>query len=59
MRSLYAGSGPKAEGVPTYNQRGRGSGPCRFWGGLDKARHIVPTALLVWVQRLTLNIALF
>ena len=51
-RSLYASSGPKAEGVPTNNQRGRGSGPCRFWGGLDKARHIVPTALLVRVQRL-------
>ena len=40
-RSLYASSGPKAEGVPTNNQRGRGSGPCRLWGGLDKARHIV------------------
>ena len=39
-RSLYASSGPKAEGVPTNNQRGRGSGPCRLWGGLDKARHI-------------------
>ena len=26
-RSLYASSGPKAEGVPTNNQRGRGSGP--------------------------------
>ena len=51
-RSLYASSCPKAEGVPTNNQRGRGSGPCRFWGGLDKARHIVPTALLVSVQRL-------
>ena len=51
-RSLYASSGPKAEGVPTNNQRGRGSGPCRLWGGLDKARHIVPTALLVRVQRL-------
>ena len=25
-RSLYASSGPKAEGVPTNNQRGRGSG---------------------------------
>ena len=50
-RSLYASSGPKAEGVPTNNQRGRGSGPCRLWGGLDKARHIVPTALLVRVQR--------
>ena len=50
-RSLYASSGPKAEGVPTNNQRGRGSGPCRLWGGLDKARHIVTTALLVRVQR--------
>ena len=50
-RILYASSGPKAEGVPTNNQRGRGSGPCRLWGGLDKARHIVPTALLVRVQR--------
>ena len=28
--SLYASSGPKAEGVPTNNQRGRGSGPCRL-----------------------------
>ena len=35
-----------AEGVPTNNQRGQRSGPC-----LDKARHIVPTALLVRVQR--------
>ena len=39
-----------AEGVPTNNQRGRRSGPCRLWGGFDKARHIVPTALLVRVQ---------
>ena len=52
MRSLYASSGPKAEGVPTNNQRERGSGPCRLGGGWDKARHIVPTALLVRVQRL-------
>ena len=36
-----------AEGNPTNNQRGQRSGPCRLWGGLDKARHIVPTALLV------------
>ena len=50
---MYANSGPKAEGVPTNNQRGRGSGPCRLRGGLDKARHIVPTALLVRVQRFT------
>ena len=44
---LYASSDPKAEGVPTNNQRGLGAGPCRLRGGLDKARHIVPTALLV------------
>ena len=29
-RSLYASSGTKAEGVPTNNQRGRGSEPCRL-----------------------------
>ena len=34
----------------TNIQRGRGSGPCLFWGGLDKSRHIVPTAFLVGVQ---------
>ena len=28
-RSLYSSAGPKTEGVPTSNQRGRGSGPCR------------------------------
>ena len=39
-----------AEGVPTNNQRGRRSGPCGLWEGLDKARHIVPTTLLVRVQ---------
>ena len=44
-RSLYASLGPKAEGVPTNNQRGRGSGICRLLGGLGKARHIVQTAL--------------
>ena len=27
-RSMYTSSGTEAEGVPTYNQRGRGSGPC-------------------------------
>ena len=51
-RSLYASSGPKEEGVRTNNQMGWGSGLCRLWGGLDKARHIVQTALLVKVQRL-------
>ena len=53
--SLYASSGFKAEGVPTNNQRQRGSGPCRLWGGLEKARHIVPTAFLVRVQCLKLT----
>ena len=48
--SLYASSGPKAEGVPTNNHRGQWS-PCRLIGGLDNARHIVPTALLGRVQR--------
>ena len=52
MRSLYASSGPKAVGVPINNLRVRRSGPCRLLGGLDKARHIVPTALLVRVKRL-------
>ena len=51
-RSLYASSGPKAEGVRTNNPRGRGSGPWRLLGGIEKVRHIVPTALLVRVQRL-------
>ena len=50
-RSLYASSGPKAEGVPTNNERGRVSGPCCLLGALDKARLIVPTALLSRVQR--------
>ena len=44
---LEASSGPKTEVVPTNNQRGRGSGSRLLWGGLDKSRHIVPTALLV------------
>ena len=39
-----------AEGLSTNNQRGRKSGPCRLSGGLDKARYIVQTALLVRVQ---------
>ena len=39
-----------AEGVPTNYQRGRSSGLCRLLGGLDQARHIVPTTLLVRVQ---------
>ena len=41
-----------AEGVRTNNQRERESGSCHLYGGLDKARHIVQTALLVRVQRL-------
>ena len=40
------------EWVTTNNERGRGSGPCRLGGGEEKVRHIVPTALLVRVQRL-------
>ena len=47
---LEANSGPRTKGVPTNNQRGRGSGPCLLWGGLDMSRHIVSTALLVRVQ---------
>ena len=47
---LNANSGLMAEGIPTNNQRGRRSGPCRLWGGLDKARHIVCITLLVRVQ---------
>ena len=43
--SLYASSVPKTDGVPNNKQRLRGSGPCRLWGGLNKARQIVPTAL--------------
>ena len=39
-----------AERVSTNNQRGRRLGPCRLWGGLDKARHIVTTAFLVRVH---------
>ena len=45
--SLYASSGPKAKGIQTNNKRGRGSGPWRLWGGLDKARHIVQTFHIV------------
>ena len=43
-RNLYTRSGPKVERVPNNNQMGRGSGV--VGGGLDKTRHIVPTALL-------------
>ena len=39
-----------AEGVPTNNQRRQRAGPCCTWGGLDKARYIVPIASLVRVQ---------
>ena len=51
-RSLYASSCPKAEGFSTNNSKGRESEPCRFCGGYDMARYIVPTALIVRVQRL-------
>ena len=50
-RRLYARSGPKAEGITTNNQRGQGSGHFHLCGSLDKARYIVPSALLVRVQR--------
>ena len=33
--------------VPTNNQSGQRSGPCRLQGDLYKARHIVDIALLV------------
>ena len=46
---LEASSGPRTEAVPTNNQMGLGSGHCLL-RGLDKSRHIVPTALLVEVQ---------
>ena len=35
--------GIKAEKLPRKDKRGRRSGPCRIWGGFDKARHIVST----------------
>ena len=41
-RCLYGSSGPKAEGIPTNNQRGRGSGPYPLRRGLDKVLHIRP-----------------
>ena len=41
---LEANSSLMVEEVPTNNQRGRRSGPCRPWWGLGKARHIVLTA---------------
>ena len=37
-------------GILINNQRGHISGPCRLCGGSDKARLVVPTALLVRVQ---------
>ena len=45
-RSLYASSGPKAESVPTNNQRGRGSRPCRLWGGLRQGLSYSPNRLV-------------
>ena len=51
MRSLYASSGPKDEGVPTNNHRDGDQDPVAY-----KARHIVPTALLVRVQCLRNNL---
>ena len=37
--------GPRAVGIPTNNQRGLYSVPCRLCGGLANARHVVPTIL--------------
>ena len=47
---LKASSGPRTKWVPTNNQMGRVSGSCNIWGGLNKSRHIVPSALFVRVQ---------
>ena len=47
---LHSNKNSVSKIYPTNNKRGRGSGPCLLWGGLDKSRHIVPTALLVRVQ---------
>ena len=47
---LEASSGPRSRLTIKKNQRGRRSGLCLFLGGLDKSRHIVPTALIVRVQ---------
>ena len=50
-----AGSGPKAEGVLTNNQRRRrASCPCCLWGGFNKNRRQI--ALLVKMQCLRENI---
>ena len=49
--SLYASSGPNAEGDPTNNKVRRGSGPFRLWGVLENARQVVPTSFIVRVQR--------
>ena len=46
IRPSKAGSGPRAEGVSTKNQRGRGLGLCLLRGGLNKSRHKVPIALV-------------
>ena len=42
--------GSRNEGVPTNNERGRGSGACFLCRGLNKSRNIVPTSLFVRVQ---------
>ena len=51
-RNLYTSYGQKAVGVPTNKKRVQSSGSCRICGDLDKARHVVLTALLVKVQYL-------
>ena len=60
-----SGSKPRLKnwGLLTNNQMDEGiSWLCLLWGGLDKSRHIVPTALLVrvllllnWLFNVTIN----
>ena len=46
-RSLYASSGPKDEGVPTNNHRGRGSGPCSLQGSLYSPNRLVSQSAML------------
>ena len=45
-RSLYVSSGPKAEGVPTNNQRGWGSGPPTRLGRFRQGPSYSPNRLV-------------
>ena len=53
---LEASLGPRTEGVPINNHRGRRPRPCFLRGGLYKSRQIVPIVLLVRVQRFMKNL---